>query len=323
MMIDLEQFRSQQIEPLQKISKIQPHPNFFIVGGMRCGTTSLWAYLRQHPDIYMPLHKEPIFFCLSHHSPKNVRDYQAYLRLFADVAKECAIGEASAAYLTSPESAELIHAAYPDAKIIISLRNPVEQVFSVYQWMIREGWEWISPFEKALEIEQERWKDQNFRENSDYYYVYLYSRFALYSDQLKRYFDLFPQQQIKVILFDDLKKRPIQIVQELYKFLEVEPDFVPQAEIHNKMQSPLWVQGHYFFKKRMSALLKQYRIPKPIRRWFKQRIIALNLALGNFRSLKLNPATRRYLLDCYRDDIRKTSQIIGRDLNIWLTFPEK
>ena len=316
--MNIEQFRTEQIEPLRQASFSRPHPNFFIVGGMRCGTTSLWAYLRQHPQIYMPQHKEPIFFCLSHSSRANIRDVKTYLNLFSGVTTEKAIGEASAAYLTSPESAELIHATYPDAKIIISLRSPVEQTFSVYQWMIREGWEWIAPFEKALLAEQERWHDEQFKNDSDYYYVYFYSRFALYSEQIDRYFQLFPRRQVKIILFDDLKKKPIQTVQDLYAFLEVDPHFVPQIEIQNKAQIPFWVRGHYFFKKRMPALLKRYHIPKPIRKWLTQQAIAMNLSLGRFRDCTLHPATRRELLHRYQNDIRKTSQLIERNLDMWL-----
>lgn len=294
------------------------HPNFFIVGGMRCGTTSLWSYLRQHPEIYMPQFKEPIFFCTSHKSKQCIRDYKAYLDLFSSVTNQKAVGEASAAYLTSPESAELIYSAYPDAKIIISLRNPVEQAFSVYQWMIREGWEWITPFEKALRAEEGRWKDEKFKQTVEYSQVYFYSRIALHSEQISRYLDLFPRENIKVILFDDLKNNPVETVQNIYKFLDVDPSFLPNIEIHNKSRMPLWGKGQFFFKKNMPILIEKYRIPSFFKKILKQYAVEINLSLGSYRSCNLKLETRCKLLQIYRNDIYKTSQLIEKDTSNWL-----
>ncbi|GAK49454.1 sulfotransferase [Candidatus Moduliflexus flocculans] len=284
----------------------------------------MWEYLKQHPQIAMPddfKYKEPSFFSLHYRFRLKASDY---LNLFAGAEGKMAIGEASHAYLSSPESAELIHDIYPDAKIIIILRNPVDRAFSLYQWMFREGYEWLFPFEKALAAEEERLNDKQFEyQNPQYYYNYLYYYSGLYSEQILRYLTRFPKEQMRILLFEDLKYRPLQIVQELYEFLGVDLNFTPVMEIHNKAQMPLWGQGQYFLKQRLPKLLKRYHVPMSLRKWLTQQAVAMNLSLGNFRSLKLNPATRRYLLDCYRDDIRKTSQVIGRNLDMWLTLPEK
>jgi len=319
-MINLEQFRIQQIDPLKKASLSQPHPNFFIVGAGKAGTTSLWEYLKQHPQIAMPAelrHKEPCFF--SAHYPYRP-NLETYLGLFADAAGKKAIGESSHAHLTSPESAEFIKMTYPDAKIIIILRNPVERAFSLYQWMLRDGYEWLYPFEKALSAEDKRLKDEHFEYHAPhYYYNYLYYHSGLYSEQVLRYTERFPKEQIKILLFDDLKSDAIRLIQELYRFLEVDPYFIPQLKIHNKAQTPLFVSKQYFFRTRMPILLKQCYVPKPIRKWLTQSIIAMNISLGKYRSLKLNPATRHDLLNRYQDDIDKTSQLIERNLDMWLT----
>src|SRR5690349_8105845 len=100
-------------------------PNFFIVGAAKSGTTSLWQYLKQHPDIFMPPDialKEPAYYCDTY----GVEAYAAYLLMFfKDAANQKRIGEASTTYLTSPESAGKIRDAVPDARIIMLLRNPV------------------------------------------------------------------------------------------------------------------------------------------------------------------------------------------------------
>lgn len=293
-------------------------PNFFIVGGMRCGTTSLWSYLRQHPEVYMPENKEPIFFCTSHKSRKKVKEFSEYLDLFSFAKKEKAIGEASAAYLTSPESAELIYMKYPSAKIIISIRNPVEQIYSVYQWMIREGWEWLSPFEKALEAEEERWNNIKFRESVLYQYVYFYSCFALYSKQIKRYLAVFPREKVKIILFDDLKINPIETVKDIYSFLEVDSKFTPEIDIFNKSNVPMSVYWHFILKNRLNVLSEKYFIPIYFQKIIKRFFLKINISIGGFFEKKITLENKVKLLNFYKEDIVETSKIINRNLDNWL-----
>ena len=163
-------------------------PNFFIAGAAKSGTTSLWRYLLQHPDIFMPsdiMYKEPAYFS----DIKGMKDLNEYLSLFKNVTTEKMIGEASAAYLTSPESPERIREVVPDAKFIIMLRNPIDRAYSLYNWMACNGYEPIEIFEQALEIEEtNRYENESFKNsNPEYYYNYLYFHSGLYSDQIKRF----------------------------------------------------------------------------------------------------------------------------------------
>src|SRR5687767_12736237 len=106
-------------------------PNFFVCGAARSGTTSLWEYLRQHPDIYMPAaieHKEPSYFCDLY----GMSDWNQYLALFREAGNRKRVGEASGPYLTSPESAGRLKEAAPEARIIILLRDPAERAWSLY-----------------------------------------------------------------------------------------------------------------------------------------------------------------------------------------------
>jgi len=122
-------------------------PNFFIVGAAKAGTSSLFRYLKEIPGIYMPEFKEPHFFAPNppkYDNYKPMQDKTKYLDLFKESTSEKMIGEASASYLRNPESPKLIHSTIPDAKIIISLRDPVERAFSHYLYKIRFNNETLS-----------------------------------------------------------------------------------------------------------------------------------------------------------------------------------
>jgi hypothetical protein len=293
-----------------------PQPNFFIVGAAKSGTTSLWMYLKQHPEVYMPQaieHKEPAFFCDLY----GYKDFDAYLSLFSEAKDKKAIGEASHAYLTSPESAAWIQKVYPDAKIIIILRNPVERAYSLYNWMIAAGYEWIYPFEKALIVEEERLKDNYFKHhNPEYFYNYLYFSSGLYASQLERYFQLFARDKIQILLFEDLKNEPVVTTQKVYSFLEVDNSFIPQIDIHNQAHTPFSVSAQYFLRRKLPKYLRKYRIPGVKK--IQKNAFNTNLFLGQFRSKKLQDLTKNGLQEKYKKDLQKTASLIKRDLKSWL-----
>ena len=218
-------------------------PNFFIIGAAKSGTTSLWQYLRQHPDIFMPEdigRKEPSFYCDTY----GVDSYEVYLSLFKDAGSRKRVGEASTPYLSSPESAEKILHAVPDAKIIMLLRNPVDRAYSLYKWMFQYGYETIPTFEEALEAEVSARKDcQDFitgkfyKGSFCYYWDFLYFSSGLYYQQVKRYYKLFPKDQLAVIIFEEFAKNTLQSVHGLYAFLGVDANFDPEIKIHNQSDS--------------------------------------------------------------------------------------
>ena len=140
------------------------HPNFFLVGAARAGTTSLWQYLRAHPDIYMPAAlqgKEPSFFCdLTPPWARKHRTLDSYLSLFQGAGRRRRIGDASTNYLVSPESPRRIAEQFPDAKILVVLRNPADRAYSLFRLLCYWGLETVTPFEKALAREEQRYIDQ-------------------------------------------------------------------------------------------------------------------------------------------------------------------
>lgn len=289
-------------------------PNFFIVGAAKAGTTSLWAYLRQHPDIYMPetdALKEPAFFS----ELKWIKSLDAYLRIFEKGRGRRAVGEASTAYLTCPESAARLRESCPDARIVIILRNPADRAFSLYNWMIREGYEWIEPFERALEEEDRRAADEAFhRSNPQYFYNYLYFRSGLYAGQVARYLDLFPRERILFLLFDDLKRDAVGATRRLCEFLGVSSDFSPEPEVFNPARVPYSAPMQCRIRRATHAMGRVYF---PRVEWIKKAGFAANLALGKGKPTKLGAALRAELLARYESDIAKTGAAIGRDLSHW------
>jgi hypothetical protein len=303
-----------------------PEPNFFIVGAAKSGSTSLAEYLRQHPDVFMPGGedfgmKEPMHFC----DPippwqEKYRDFNTYLSLFADAGNRKAVGEASVAYLASPGAETRIYNRYPDAKIIIVLRNPADRVYSWYSFLCQLGLEPGPSLERALADEEKRAADAAlFRESWYWHGSLLYFRFGHYADDLERFFRRFPRQQVHVLLSEDLKARPEETTRAVFEFLGVDPSFVPSFKVYNPTWMPFSVGLQHYLRTRLhdNPVLVNQRRPRRMDRVL--RFVGdVNTVCGILRKRRFNPATRRELLNRYREDIRRTEQLIGRNLDVWL-----
>ena len=207
-------------------------PNFFIVGAGKAGTTSLYNYLREIPEVYMSPEKEPGYF--SRGASEDflvplILDKKKYLKLFKDVKNEKAIGEASPIYLWDPQSPQLIQEVVPNAQIIIILRDPVERAFSHYLMA-------------SQTIESRTFHDaiHHTPKTKSYHHLtkhYLYD--GMYSEYVKRYLDTFGHKKIKIIVFEEFIKDTKKIIIEILKFLNVNasvPDF--DQKIHNPYSVP-------------------------------------------------------------------------------------
>jgi len=287
-------------------------PNFFILGAGKSGTTSLYVYLAQHPEIFMSFVKEPTFFCDCFQIVKNPADY---LALFEGAGDRKRVGEASHAYLTCPRSAALLRAFTPDAKFVVTLRNPVDRAFSLYQHMTRMGDEWVGSFEEALAIEEARTLDSTFKfGNPQYFYNYLYFRSGLYSEQIERYYQWFERSRFLFVTFDELKSDALAVIGRVCEFLDVDPSFTPKIHVHNKghgVRSPGW---QFFLKHRLGPFLSRLYVPRgaaAVRR----------LMDWNCRGVALpsmDSGTRDALRSRYTEDIRKVEDLTGLDLSRWV-----
>jgi hypothetical protein len=287
-------------------------PNFLIIGAMKSGTTALYYYLEQHPEIYMSPVKEPNFF--SSQEQENAADtvthIGSYQHLFRGVSGEKAIGEASHSYLYEPGAAPEIRRYIPEAKLIAILRNPIDRAYSHFLHMVRTGTEPLDDFAQALQEEASIHKERTSQD---------YIGRGLYYDQLKRYFGTFPREQVRVYLYEDLSDAPISTVQDAFRFLKVDDSFVPDVSLRRN------VSGHPKYKTLDGLMRSQSRLKHAAKVYLPARMRwRLSKAFDDLKTRNLveppplQPEVRRQLIRVYREDILKLQGLIHRDLSGWL-----
>lgn len=273
-------------------------PNFLIIGAPKAGTTSLYDYLREHPRIFMPELKEARFLAYEGKGDDRkrwpIQTQAEYEALFAQTGDAIAIGEATPHYLIYPHVAERIRGLLPEAKLIASLRNPIDRSYSVYQMNLRnQGTNAGVAYAEALA------SDANLRET--------------YADKLEAYFTRFPKEQIRVVLLDDLEAKPEAVVRRLFEFLGVDPGFRPDL---SKISNP----GGEPRIKLLHDLLAHPGLRAFGRRFLPGGAVEKlkDVRSGNLRKRPMSAADRAAALEVFRDDIRATGEMIGRDLSHWL-----
>ena len=296
-------------------------PNFLIIGAAKAGTTALYHYLQQHPQIYMDPYKEPRFFALEgepidFRGPGDmtrfrfVTDMESYRALFKGVSNEIAIGEASPWYLYVPQAGERIKHHLPDVKLIAILREPVARAYSNFIHALREGLEPLDDFAQAMEAESER-----IRQNWSYRWHYKQKGF--YYGQIKHYFDLFNREQIKIYLYEDFTSNPASLLQDIFCFLGVDDTFVPDlSRKHNVSGIPRsYVLDRFLIRDtRLKRVLTPLIPSKTLREQLTKKLMKLNLR----QKPPLEPEVRARFKQEYREDILKLQELIQRDLSRWL-----
>lgn len=288
-------------------------PNFLIIGAQKAGTTALYHYLRQHPQIYMSPEKEAHFFSYEnekldfHGSSRNltipITNIDEYRKLFQKVSSEIAIGEASPSYLYIPKALERIQHYIPDVKIIAILRNPTDRAYSNFLQCVRNGCEPLTDFKQAIQAEKARIGDPRLH----------YVQKGFYSIQLKRFFDRFALKQIKVYLYEDLQNDPFSVLQDIFQFLGVDKEFVPDVSskynvsgIPKNKTLQVLMTGLTPISARLKPLL-----PAKLRQSIRERLL--------MKPPELVLEMRRQLIDVYQEDILKLQKVIQRDLSKWLS----
>lgn len=263
-------------------------PNFLVIGAPRAGTTWITTMLKAHPDIYMSSVKELHFF--DKHYDKSIAYYEQF---FGDWVNEKAIGEATPAYLCSERVPLLIKKHLPDVKLIVSLRNPVDRLYSRY-WNAKAKF----PSNRDLSFEDKIKRKPLFIEEGFYY------------DHLLRYYQHFPEDRIQVLLFDDLKKNPREFVRGIYGFLGVDSTIVPPL-----LDQPINAASG---KKMLGKSRLLWYLYKGL---VGMKIIRLAHTLKNLNKKQLPPMkteTREWLVnDVYLNKNKLLEELIGRDLSHW------
>ena len=291
-------------------------PTFLIIGVQKAGTSSIYHYLKQHPQVYMSPVKETNFFgkdwskiSLDPRKKNRIDTWEKYCQLFQDVKDEIAIGEASPNYLFNYQSsAQLIQHYLPQAKMIAILRNPVERAYSDYLMHIRDG------IGNGMSLAEQI----KLRTNSSFTL-----RKGFYYTPIKYYFDNFSKEQVKIYLYEDLCNNPVVLMQDIYQFIGVDNSFCPDTDKKYQVaQVPKVKLVNNLLRTQnlprtiVSSILK-YFLPLTLRQNIRSRLIKMNSK--DKKQAVLSAEERQQLVELYREDILKLQDLIQRDLSSWLT----
>lgn len=289
-------------------------PNFVFIGAPKSGTTALWWYLSEHPDIYPGKQHhigylaygtnesgEPLYGDPEMHK-WNVRTLEEYEAQFEDAGDATAIGDVSPIYLEVPHAPSRMHELIPEARILASLRHPVDRAYSDYLKYLRKRSIRIDP-ETHLTPEAE-WVQP------DSHWMVL----GRYHEQLSRYYDLFPRDRIHVFLAEHLKRDTMATLRGIFAFLGVDQDFTPDITTpHNVggVPSSLLLE-RLLTNQRLRSLVKPL-VPRALA----DRIRSLRTA-NMQKPPPLPQDLRRKMTESLSVEIEKTSELTGLDLSHWL-----
>ncbi len=312
-------------------------PNFVVAGAAKCGTTSLYHYLKQHPDVYMSPIKETNHFSQdirpenfsaeykTYERAKNldieqfvnsdmtgdqwgayILNREHYLKLFRFASGKKAIGEISNSYLYSSVAAQNIRNDFPDMKVVMILRQPAERAYSHYLANLRDGRTTL-PFRPEVEHD-------DAKQHHGWSISHLYFELGCYADQVERFQKLFPASQLRIYLFDDLKNNNRALVKDLFDFLGLRQDVtINFDEKFNEARIPK-NPGLIKFITQLGIKRRIFRaLPKGWQKGVKDSFFKEG------KVPKLSIEDRKWMTGRYVDDIHKLEKLINKDLSHWLS----
>jgi hypothetical protein len=306
--------------PLNTSNKLRTadrRPDLFIVGAPKCGTTALFNYLGDHPDIYMSTLKEPQYFAEDIFGPqRNVTNLDEYLRCFGAARNQRCLGEGSTCYLASPSAAQKIQAFSPHARIIIMLRDPLEVMHAEHNQRVLNDMEQILDFARALESRDARvWGSGPFQGQA--VIRPSYREITQFATQTKRYFEVFGRDKVLVIIYEDFKANPAEVYAGALRFLDLpahpRSDF-PVANESRRVRSTAlrrFVRYSPSGVRRIARLL----LPPNARRAIYERLH--KVAIVPAPRPRLDPELRRRLQRECAPEIHRLSALLHRDLSAW------
>ncbi|MBD3252938.1 hypothetical protein GF386_04355 [Candidatus Pacearchaeota archaeon] len=289
--------------------------DFIGIGAPKCATSWLNYCLFEHPEVYIPYKDIELNYFTRHKnnnwkSEYDLKGIRGFYEYFKKADKEKIIGEMSVLYLYK-EIAEIIKKHFPDVKILVSLRNPIDRAFSFYKKRMNKS------------LSQKEYFKRYFKELANIHLNYDNN----YYKQLKPYFDLFPRKNIKIIFFEDIQKNPKKSIKETYRFLGVDENFVPPSLYKRVNVSRETTHGplekFYIYSYKLSRSLGSYT------KYFLKRNLKFDRVapfidrkfVGN-KTLKkekisIEPEVKKMLKKEYLPDIIKLEKLIKKDLSSW------
>jgi hypothetical protein len=292
-------------------------PDFFIVGAFKAGTTALYEYLRVHPQLFMSVPKEPMYFGADL-TPRYRRMTEGeYLALFRDARADQHAGEASPWYLYSSSAAAEIRAFDAGAKAIIMLRNPVDVMYSQHSQLVFNQREDLADFGAALEAEPDRLAGRRIPPDAIRPEALFYRKSVRFPEQVRRYLDVFGRAGVHFIVFDDLVADAPRVYRSTLEFLGVDPTHPLDASVYNpnktarstRMQRAIFapppaLRGLY-------GRLRQIRLLHALR----DRLVSANSKPAERE--QMDPELRALLTAEFAPQVAELGELIGRDLSSW------
>jgi hypothetical protein len=297
-------------------------PTFLGIGALKSGTTAVQQFLLSHPQIFLPVKKELRYFAYAeapfrYRGPgadriphEIIRTWEEYTAVFNGSGNFTIRGEISPQYMLLAENAApQIFQRLPGVKLFAVLRNPADRAYSNFLQTVRMGIEPLRAFRDALDREPERTRD-------NWLPIFWYKRNGLYHRQLTEFYSRFPEEQIRIYLYDDLRRDPGAFLADLYRYLGANPNYQPDfSKVFNPSGIPrrMWI---YRLLRRVRNHTRFIDGILPIRLLYPiQNAIRNNLLLP---APKMSHEIRRELIEYYREEIIRLQNLIGRDLGAWM-----
>jgi hypothetical protein len=294
-------------------------PNFFIIGAPKCGTTSIFDWLREHPNVYMSPLKEPRYFDRDLRMRARISK-AAYMDLFRRAGEQhLAIGEATVWYLYSREAVPNIEREIPGARYIVLVRNPVDMAYALHEQLSLNGAEPIRNFGRAWEMSPIRRRGQGVLG------VFLseprlldYQLVCRLGDQVEYLFSLVPRERILVLVLDDIRDNPRREYVKVLDFLGVPDDGREHFHVRNpakQVRSHL-LQNIIVLGMKGERVVKERLGLSPVNSAFFKALNAWNKVARPRPPL---PEELRAQMEAYfASDILKLGRLLGRDFSHWL-----
>jgi len=304
------------------------YPSFFLIGAGKSGTTSLYEYLKQHPQLFLP-GKDLAFFALEgmtktlgydaddpdgyHHYPGAITNWNDYLKAFSQSGAGQIAGEACTMYLYKPGVIRRMQHYLPrPPKCIAILRHPARRLFSRYVHLMRENRVPDTPFSQLWDQSSIWWKKDDLVPEGFYY------------RHLLPFYEAFSSEQMLVLRYEEFVKYPRRVFQQIFTFLEVDPGFEPNMELSFNPGGKVrhrWLQGLLYGNQGLGHWVNQ-KMPNARQRLKSSR--AFMKILYRARSLNLEKqhlpeALSSKIIDqIYREDILQLADLTGQDISSWL-----
>lgn len=297
-------------------------PNFFLLGAPKSGSTALYTYLSEHPQVFFPRLKEPRYFAADLGAFREITDLESYQKLYAEVPTSAvAIGDGSPWYLCSEEAIGAIRSFAPDAQAVVLLRNPLEMLPSLHNQFLFTFKETEPNLREAWNLQDSRRQGRNLPPASPSANLLQYGKLTLFGDQIERLMSQWPHDQIHVILFDDFRSDTQAVYRKVIQFLGLVDDGRCQFPVINEASRHRHRKAGWMVSSPASPINRMIRQLRNFSGWRSTGVLA-PLLRGNRlpqQSATIEEPFRSELVEFYRSDVIKLGQLIERDLSHWLS----